>query len=409
MANDSITSVRGFRAAAMHCGIKTTESPDLALLASDTPATAAAVFTTNRVVGAPITVGRRHVRNGVLRGVIINSGCSNVCTGQRGVEDAEEMCVLTAASLNALADHGNPIHMADILPSSTGIIGHFLPMEKIRPAVGQLALRLSDSQETGEAFADAILTTDTRRKTASGTVTLGNKLVTIAGCCKGSGMIAPNMATMLAYVATDAAITPAALRQIMRAATATTFNSVTVDQHTSTSDTFAALANGLAENRLILTGSANAKKFQHALHEVCDALARQIAADGEGATRLVHVHVDQAASEHDAKKAAFAIANSPLVKTAIHGGDPNWGRFVSAAGYSGAKMRVEKAACCIGALAVFRDGRPTEAPLSEIEAAMRQPEVHITVSLGFKSRFNWTVYTCDLSREYITINADYHT
>ncbi len=423
MPNPTITAVPGFRAAALHCGIKSTPKPDLALLVSDVPANAAAVFTTNKVVGAPVIIGRHHIKHGILRACITNSGCANVCTGKQGLADALEMCQLTATHLNALPAHAPsiknqkskienpPIPLTHILPFSTGVIGHFLPMDKIRAGIPPLVAQLSHSQAAGEAFAQGILTTDLVAKSACTTLRLGGKKVTIAGHCKGSGMIAPNMATMLAYVATDAAIDRRALAKLLPAVADQSFNCVTVDQHTSTSDTFVVLANGLANNRKITSG-ADLAKFHHALLEVADSLAQQIARDGEGATKLVTVLVTGAASPADAKRAAEAIANSPLCKTAIHGGDPNWGRFVSAAGYSGAAMNPDQAACKIGPLTVFKNGRPTTINLKDVQAVMRQNDLAITVDLGIGrgvKNHRHRIYTCDLSREYIAINADYHT
>jgi glutamate N-acetyltransferase/amino-acid N-acetyltransferase len=319
------------------------------------------------------------------------------------------MCAITADQLARLGEIEVPLTM--VLPFSTGVIGHFLPMDKIRTGIPRAFARLSDSQEAGEAFAAGIMTTDLVPKSAHTTVTIGGKRVTIAGHCKGSGMIAPNMgppqATMLAYVATDALISPAALRKLIRETADQTFNCVTVDQHTSTSDTFTVLANGLAGNRK--PGSADLAKFSKALLAVCDSLAHQIARDGEGATKLVTVTVSGARSPADAKRAAEAIANSPLCKTAIHGGDPNWGRFVSAAGYSAAAMNPDKAACKVGPITVFKNGRPTEADLSAVERVMKEKDLAIGVDLGMGGKGTHRVYTCDLSREYIAINADYHT
>ena len=315
MPNTTITSVKGFRAAAMHCGIKASGKPDLALLVSDVPASAAAVFTQNKVVGAPIIVGRRHLHKtnggwgGVLRACITNSGCANVCTGQRGIDDALTMCAITADSLANLTHSEVSLH--EILPFSTGVIGHFLPMPKITAGIPQLVSHLSDSQDAGNAYATGILTTDLVTKTAHATLTLQGKRITIAGNCKGSGMIAPNMATMLAYIATDAAVHPRLLAKIVPTIADQSFNCVTVDQHTSTSDTLVVLANGLAGNRP-LSSSPDLKKFSAALLEVADSLARQIAKDGEGATKLVTVYVTGAKSPADAKRAAEAIANSPL-------------------------------------------------------------------------------------------------
>jgi glutamate N-acetyltransferase/amino-acid N-acetyltransferase len=415
MANTTITAVKGFRAAAMHAGIKASGKPDLAILASDVAAAGAAVFTRNKVVGAPIIVGRNHIRGGVLRACIVNSGCANVCTGQRGIDDALEMCGLTADALASAAAVSVP--MRQVLPFSTGVIGHFLPMEKIRAGVPQVVASLSDSQEAGEAFAHGIMTTDLVPKSAHTTLTLGGKRITIAGHCKGSGMIAPNMgpplpphATMLAFVATDAAIDARTLAKLVPSVADESFNCVTVDQHTSTSDTFSVMANGMAGNREL--SAAEVAKFGKALLEVCDSLARQIARDGEGATKLVTVIVTGARSASDAKRAAEAIANSPLCKTAIHGGDPNWGRFVSAAGYSGAAMNPDRASCKVGRTTVFRNGQPTGIDLADVEAIMQQKDLTISVDLGAahsKAGYTHRVYTCDLSREYVTINADYHT
>lgn len=406
MANETITGVPGFWAGALRCGIKQSNKPDLALLVSKVPATAAAVFTRNKIVGAPITVGRANLRSGRLHGCIVNSGCANVCTGDRGIRDAREMCQLTADSLMARI----PTVSAEmILPGSTGVIGHFLPMDKLRAGIPRLAGEISDSQVAGQAFAQGILTTDTRVKMAGVTVRLGSAAVRIAGACKGSGMIAPNMATMLAYVGTDAAIALPLLRRTVKMVADETFNCVTVDQHTSTSDTFACLANGLAGHRLLRTTGRDWEKFRAGLFEVCDELSRQIAADGEGATKLVRVLVSGAASAADARKAAMAIANSPLVKTAIHGGDPNWGRFVSAAGYSGAAMQAQRATCRVGKITVFKNGRPAQVDLGAVQREMKHAELDIAVDLGTGHSFGCRVYTCDLSREYIAINADYHT
>ncbi len=404
MANETITAVKGFKAAALPVGIKASGKPDLAILVSDVPATAAAVFTKNKVVGAPIIVGRKHIRKNLVRACVTNSGCANVCTGERGVEDAFEMCKLMA---EGLVQEGETFPIAQVLPFSTGVIGHFLPMDKIRAGVPKVIAALSNSQEAGQAYAHGILTTDLVAKTAYTTVKVGGQKVTIAGCCKGSGMIAPNMATMLAYVATDVKIDARVLNGLVGTVADITFNCVTVDQHTSTSDTFVVLANGMAGNRAL--SSADSVKFGKALFDVCDSLAQQIARDGEGATKLVRIVVTGAKNEDDAKKAAMAISNSPLVKTAIHGGDPNWGRFVSAAGYSGAAMNVEKSSCRVGKIPVFNNGRPTNADLHAVEATMKEKDLQIVVDLGFKSPHAARVYTCDLSREYITINADYHT
>ncbi len=406
LENNSITAPKGFLAGAVACGIKASGKPDLAILASRVPAAGAAVFTTNKVVGAPVLVGREQIKAGRLGVCIINSGCANVCTGNRGIKDAREMCAIASA---ALARTGISHPAADILPFSTGVIGHYLPMEKIRDGAPKLIAAIGDTTGHGQAFAQGILTTDLVAKSAMFKLKLSGKTVTIAGCCKGSGMIAPNMATMLAFVATDANIPAGLLRGLLRTVTAETFNCVTVDQHTSTSDTFACMANGLAENTAIKANSQNLKAFLRGLLTVCDSLSRQIARDGEGATKLVTVRVTGAATPADAHRAAMAIANSPLAKTAIHGGDPNWGRFVSAAGYSGAAMNPDRASCRVAGILVFRKGQPAVKSLAAVEARMKLPEIDILVDLGTGKGGQARVYTCDLSRQYITINADYHT
>ena len=406
MNSDTMTIPPGFLAGALHSGIKESGKPDLAMLVSRVPATAAAVFTTNKILGAPVVVAQRHIRRGILHACVINSGRANVCTGERGLCDAREMCSLTAAALRSLALDATA---NQILPASTGVIGRFLPMDALRGGISRLAGALGDSREHSQEFARGILTTDTRRKIARAVLSISGRRIVITGWCKGSGMIAPNMATMLAFVATDAALDAAALRAAVRHVAHDTFNCLTIDQHTSTSDMFVCLANGLAGNRRITSLSPAWKKFTAALREVCDSLCRQIAADGEGATKLVRVFVTGAVSETEARQAALAIANSPLVKTAIHGGDPNWGRFVSAAGYSGAKMNPDRARCRVGDIEVFKLGRPTEADMAAVEAVMKLSELDITVDLGAGGKGRCRVYTCDLSRRYIEINADYHT
>ncbi len=405
MAELNITSVPGFMAGAIHCGIKASGKPDLAMLVADRPSVGAAVFTTNKIVGAPVVIGRRHVHHGKILGCIVNSGCANVCTGKRGLADAVKMCRLTAENLSQRGIEGET---EDYLPFSTGIIGHYLPMQKVSDGIAVLSKQIGSTFEHGEQFAQGILTTDTCTKQAATVFSVGENKITIAGACKGSGMIAPNMATMLAYIATDADIPRSLLRRAVRLTANRTFNCVTVDQHTSTSDAFVCIANGRAANPRMTPESRVYQAFCDALLDVADSMARQIAADGEGATKLVTIEVTGAQYESEAKRAAMAIANSPLVKTAIHGGDPNWGRFVSAAGYSNVSMHVDRMRCWVGGLEVFGGGRPTGIDLAKVEAAMKEKHVKIRVDLGI-GKESARIYTCDLSREYITINADYHT
>lgn len=310
------------------------------------------------------------------------------------------MADLAADATAAAADH--------VLVSSTGVIGHVLPMDAVENGILAAAGELNDSADAGHAFARAIMTTDTRPKEAYASLKLGKATVRIAGCCKGAGMISPNMATMLAYVTTDADISPALLRSALVTAAADSFNAITVDGHNSTNDTVAVLASGLAGNAPIRKQGATYNKFAKALREMCIDLAAEIVRDGEGATKLVRVTVTGAASVADAERAARAIADSPLAKCAIHGGDPNWGRFTSAAGYSGAKCNAAKMRCKIGPVTIFRAGQPAAHDAKRVQKLMAANEVDITVDLGVGKSAK-TILTCDLSREYITINADYHT
>ncbi len=401
MSEIHLLSPAGFRAAAVHAGIKSKQAPDVALLVCDQSATAAAVFTTNAVVAAPIIVGRRHIAAGRLRGVVVNSGNANACTGKSGLRDANRMCALAARMA-----HAKP---AEFLPSSTGIIGHALPMDKLERGIVEAAQDLGDSLEHANLFADAIMTTDLKRKTASATVRLGKQTLTLAGVCKGSGMIGPRLgpphATMLAYLTTDAAIPPAKLRKLLFAAADDSFNAVTVDDQTSTNDTAAILASGRGAK---VASAADTAKFADALAEVCQSLAYQIAADGEGATKVVRIDVTGASSAAAARIIARSIANSPLVKCAMHGNDPNWGRILCAAGMTGQRFDADRCALKLQGIAVFRSGKPARFDASAASAALDAPEVRVELNcrLGDGAATCWT---CDLSREYIAINADYHT
>ena len=402
-----LLSPAGFQAGVAACGIKASGRPDVALLVADAPVACAAAFTTNKMAAAPIVVGREHAAAGRLRAIVVNSGNANAATGPRGVADARRMCRLAADAVGCLEEQ--------VLPSSTGVIGRMLPMDKLAAGIADAAANLGDSAEHAAAFAGAILTTDAGPKTAATTFKLGRETVTLAGVCKGAGMIGPDLvvaksrpkqATMLAYFTTDAATTPASLRKLLGPAVGRTFNRTSVDGHTSTSDTAVLLASGRGA-RIGSTGDA--ATFLAALTDVAGDLARQIARDGEGATKLVTIRVTGAASERDADAIARTIGASPLVKTAIHGGDPNWGRVVSAAGYAPAKFDPDAATLKIQGKAVFRRGRPAKYDAATVSAAMRDAEdvtLHLECGLGEAAAEHWT---CDLSREYIRINADYTT
>jgi glutamate N-acetyltransferase/amino-acid N-acetyltransferase len=397
-----LLSPKGFRAGAVKAGIKASGNLDVALLVSDAPAVAAAMFTTNKVFAAPVKIGRKHVRSGKLRAIVVNAGNANACTGKQGEKDALSMCRVAAAQLGC-----SP---REILPSSTGIIGHLLPMDKIQSGIVGTAADLGNSEEHATRFADAIMTTDTRRKLAVERVKIGKETLTIAGVCKGAGMIGPRLgppqATMLAYLTTDAQISAPVLRKLFQPAVNRSFNAVTIDDHTSTNDTAVILASGASGAKI--NTIPNAKKFQDALNNVCQSLACQIAADGEGATKVVRIEVFNARTERDANLIAREIANSPLVKCAMHGNDPNWGRIVSAAGKTTASFDPDKSTLTLQGTVVYRKGKPVEFDPGTVSHSLKAAEVvaRLDCALGKASA---TVWTCDLSKDYVTINADYQT
>jgi glutamate N-acetyltransferase/amino-acid N-acetyltransferase len=401
MAEHHLLSPGGFRAAGVYAGIKSKRKPDVGLLVAAAPCSAAAAFTDNRVVAAPVVVGRDHIASGRLRAIVVNSGNANACTGKQGLNDALLMCRTAARAIGCKA--------ADVLPSSTGIIGHLMPMSKVTAGIEAAAGKLGSSHEHALAFADAILTTDLCRKAAAAEMKIGGKKAIIAGVCKGSGMIGPRVsvlhATMLAYLTTDVAISPTLLRRLLAAANEKSFNSVTVDDHCSTNDTVCLLASGHGP---AVRTEAEIAKFAAALNEVCRSLAWQIAADGEGATKVVQIDVRGAAGESDAKAIARGIANSPLVKCAMHGNDPNWGRIVSAAGFSSEKFNPDTSVLKLQGTTVFRKGRPVVFDAGTLSKSLAADRVLVDLHCG-SGRGEATVYTCDLSREYIRINADYHT
>jgi len=396
-----VLAPQGFLASGIACGLKTRQgSPDMAMLLSESVATAAGLFTTNHVQAAPVQICRRLLRRARARGVIVNAGNANACTGETGLRDAEEMCRLAALCTGAKA--------AEFLVASTGIIGRPLPMTKVRAGIRLAAASLGRTSDHDEAFARAIMTTDTVPKTAATTLNLAGRRVTIGGAAKGSGMIAPRLATMLAFITTDCAISAPMLRRALREVARNTFNALTVDGDCSTNDTVLILANGLAGNTPIRKEDASWRAFRDALFSVCRALAMAIARDGEGATRLVTVTVSGARTERAARTVARCIAESPLVKTAIHGGDPNWGRIICAAGYAGPKVAPERMCLCINGVTLFRNGLPTRVGPDRLARCISGQEVSVRLDLGMGRR-SATFWTCDLSKEYIAINSEYHT
>jgi len=400
MKCNTITAPRGFLAAGVACGIKKSGNLDLGLIVCPAGAKAAAVFTTNKVVSAAVEVCRRHVKNAEIQAVVVNSGCANTCTGQKGIDNAIKMCAATAEQIEA--EPGN------VLVASTGIIGVQLPMKKVIAGIHKAAENLSASASAGLDFATAIMTTDTRPKQAVRKLDISGAEVTIAGTVKGAGMIGPNMATTLSFITTDAAISKPLLTAALKRAVGDSLNKLTVDGHQSTNDTCMILASGLAGNRPIVRWCPRYKRFAKVLAELCDDLARQMAHDAEGATRIFKVVVKGAATKADAARAARAVADYPLVKCAVHGGDPNWGRIICAVGSAGVKLNPGKLSCRLDDIAVFKNGTPRKFDAKKAGKVVSQAEHTITVDLGAGGASDFC-YGCDLSAEYVKINAEYHT
>ena len=404
----SITAPAGFTAVGHTCGIKESGKPDLALIVSDRPAAAAGVFTTNAFKGAPVLVGMDHLAatGGRARAIVCNSGNSNVATlGMGGREDAEAMCRAAAEAVGCTPEA--------VLPASTGIIGRKLPIDAILGGIRDAAPGLGASARHDHAAATAILTTDLVTKSALHRATIGGAPISVGGIGKGSGMIAPSMATMLVFVTTDAAVEPSALRLALAEANRASFNRMSVDSDTSTSDTLYVLANGAAANDPITDADhAGYPALVDALTGVCRDLADAVVRDGEGATRTFAVGVRNAASVDDADRIGRAVVDSPLVKCAIHGCDPNWGRLVMAAGKSGARIDPDRFTVEIEGTCVFRDGSPadnSEAALAALAERMSGDRVHVTLDLHHRDGADADWLGCDLSRQYIAINADYTT
>ena len=393
---------RGFTFAAAACGLKKS-GLDLALLVSEVPAAAAAVFTTNRVQAAPVVASRFHLRRSrhKMRGIIVNSGNANCCTGSEGMAAAATTALKVAWELARL-------HPSQILVCSTGVIGVPLRWRNIVNVVQPLVRSRRASAAAFAQFTRAIMTTDTRPKWAAVKCRIAGKQVRLIGCAKGSGMIQPNMATMLSFIATDAAISPALLQRALRRAVAPTFNSITVDGDTSTNDTLAILANGESGARKISRENADYQRFCATLESICRSLALAIVADGEGAQRVIEIEVRGISSDHSAEKIARTIANSPLVKTALAGADPNWGRILAAAGRSGVAFNFERADVRLAGITVCRRGR--EHPFDERVAHRKMLAKHVPIVLDLHAgRGSARIWTCDFTGEYVDINTSYRT
>jgi glutamate N-acetyltransferase/amino-acid N-acetyltransferase len=393
-----VVTPKGFRAAGEYVGIKAAgRGLDLALIVSDRAASAAAVFTTNKAQAAPVVVSREHlaISGGMARAIVVNSGCANACTGGEGLKDAHEMARITASLV------GCP--EPQVLVASTGVIGVNLKMDRLREGIPRAFASLA--ADGGSAAARAIMTTDPFPKEAAVRVSIGGVDVHVGGTAKGSGMIEPMMATMLGFVTTDAAVPPALLRRALREVVDDTFNAITVDGECSTNDCVLLLANGASG---VTIDEETYEAFVDALRAVCLPLAIGIVRGGEGATKLITVNVTGAATPEEARRCAKAIANSPLVKTAVHGGDPNWGRLIAVAGRAGVAFELDRAAVSIGPVVLFRDGKPFDEAAPDAAAYLKNAEITLAVHLGAGSASS-TVWTCDLSAEYVRINAEYRT
>jgi glutamate N-acetyltransferase/amino-acid N-acetyltransferase len=389
---------QGFFFSACAAGIKASGKPDLALALAPEGASAAAMFTRNQIVAAPITVGREHLRRGqgLMRALIVNAGNANCATGKQGLKAATSVCAALARQIKASAHQ--------IFPSSTGIIGVQLPVEKIHRALPALASAAADGDDAFDQFATAILTTDTHKKIATQSIVYNQTEIKLAGVAKGAGMIHPNMATMLVYLFTDLAASPRELQKSLKDAVDQSFNNISIDGDTSTNDTTLLLASGKSGIQF----KSVSNEFQAALTKVCRSLAVQIVADGEGVQHVVRLNIEQARSRNEARQIASAIANSALVKTAWAGADPNWGRILAAIGYSGVKVSPERVNIYLGEQQICRHGAACPFDAERAHTYMSEPVYEIRVALG-AGNASLEFLSCDLTAEYVRINADYST
>jgi len=391
----TVTSVPGFVAGAVHAGIKDKDELDLAILYSKMPCVATGVFTTNLVKSAPIILSQRHLTQRKARAIVVNSGCANACLGEQGMTDVSEMAILTATKVS--------IPSQEVLVASTGVIGKPLPMSQVRNGIE----KIEPHEDGGHELARAMMTTDTRPKEIAIQVEAKEGKFTIGGVAKGAGMMHPELATMLCFITTDAAVNIDFLQQSLKKAVDVSFNMLSIDGETSPSDCVFLLANGLAGNTEI--GFNNGEDFQNTLNEVCVSLAKSIARDGEGATKLIEVVVEGAVNQTEARQAARTIVSSPLVKAAMHGGDPNWGRIVAALGRSGAKIREDKLDVHLNDICVMKQGSPTRFDAEELRTSLaRANKVPIKVYLNLGDG-TATAWGCDLSEEYVRINSEHAT
>jgi len=389
---------KGYKFASATCGLKRTNNPDMGLIVSEKKCNAFGMFTQNTFKGAPVIITQDHLKNRTAQAIIVNAGNANVATGEKGLNNAIEMASMTAKFLNIKTD--------DVLIASTGVIGMLLDMNKIIKGIKECTASLK--QNAFKDVAKAIMTTDSYMKVASESFKVANKEVTISGMVKGAGMIHPNMATMLCFILTDANIHYSALKETMMSAINKTFNCMTVDGDTSTSDMAIILANGMAENKIIeKKGNAFAKFSKH-LYTICEKLAKMIAADGEGATKLIEINILNCRTEKEGEKIAKKIATSILFKTAMFGNDPNWGRIICAIGNSGVNFNPDKIIVDINNITVFINGMPAEYDEKRLKKSLATKEISVTVNLNH-GKEKCRVWTCDLTYDYVKINASYRT
>jgi glutamate N-acetyltransferase/amino-acid N-acetyltransferase len=393
----TVTSPEGFSAGATHAGIKKVEGKlDLGILFSEVPCTTAGLFTSSKIKAAAVTSCQEKLKKGRAMAVVVNSGCANAYTGEQGVADTVEMAKLVAEGIGVSAD--------DVLVASTGVTGQPLPMELIQAGISRITL----SHDGGHELARAIMTTDTVPKEAAVAVRTNKYQFTIGGIAKGSGMIHPNLATMFCFLTTDAAVELDFLKSTLKKAVDVSFNMISVDRDTSPSDTVLLMANGLAGNEPITAMSQAADDLQQALEQICIYLAKALARDGEGATKLIETTVDGARSTTEARLAARAVISSSLIKTAVHGGDPNWGRIIMALANSGAEVLLSKTDLSIGDIAMLKSGRPLSFSEEAVIHVLEQSEVPISVNLNL-GKGSATAWGCDMSEEYVAINSEYMT
>ena len=396
----TITSTPGFIAGATYAGIKSKGNNllDLGILCSEVPCVSAGVFTTNKIKAAPVLLCQRNLRGNLAQAIVVNSGCANACTGQQGTADAKEMAAVTARNLGLLPE--------EVLVASTGVIGKRLPMKQIRDGIESIVL----SPEGGHMLAKAIITTDTITKEIAVKVNPGQNEseITIGGIAKGAGMIHPDMATLLCFLTTDAAVSPLFLKKALQRAVDASFNMITVDGDTSPNDSAIILANGLAANKTLKEGTARAQAFEEALAEVCLFLAKSIARDGEGATKLIQITVEGALTIDQARSGARIVAGSSLVKSAVHGSDPNWGRIIAALGRSGVDMEETKVDLYLDSLCLMKEGRPLPFDQAQAKSILDRAGVPIRICLNLGDS-SATAWGCDLSEKYVTINSEYTT